>query len=143
MKRPLVAVVSCYTFGLLLGVLLQPPLAALFAVSFFVLVLVLVLDKFRPFFLGVLLALAGWTNLVFHTATLAPDNLNTLLGNADAIVTVRGVLAETPHLKITVRDGQETERSVANVRVTGLLRGESWQPASGDIIVTTPNPLPD
>ena len=142
MKRPLVAVVSCYTFGLLLGVLSQPPLPALFAVSFPVLVLVLVLGKFRPFFLGVLLALAGWTNLILHTAILSPDDLHALLGDAEAIVTVRGTLSETPHLKIAVRDGQETERSVANVRVTGLLRGESWQPASGDIIVTTPSPLP-
>ena len=39
MKRPLVAVVSCYTVGLLLGEVFQPPLMALFAVSFIVLAL--------------------------------------------------------------------------------------------------------
>ena len=143
MKRPLVAVVSCYTFGLLLGVFFQPLPATLFSVSLPVLALVFILKKFRPFFLGVLLALAGWTNLILHTAILSPDDLRALLGNADAIVTVRGALAETPHLKIAVRDGQETEHSLAKVRVTGLLRGESWQPASGEIIVTTPNPLPE
>ena len=143
MKRPLVAVVSCYTFGLLLGAMFQLPPVVLFSVSFFVLVLVLVLEKFRLFLLGVLLALAGWTNLIFHTAVLSPDDLRARLGSTDAIVTVRGALAETPHLKIAVRDGQETERSVAKVRVTGLLLGERWQPASGDIIVTTPNPLPE
>ena len=49
MKRPLVAVVSCYAAGLLLAEIFQPPLAALFAVSFFVLVLALVLKNFARF----------------------------------------------------------------------------------------------
>ena len=55
-----------------------------------------------------------------------------------AIVTVRGTLIETPHLRITERDGQQTERSVAQVRVTALCRNANWQPAAGSIIVTTP-----
>ncbi len=54
---------------------------------------------------------------------------------------MRGTLVETPHLKIIERDEQETEHSLAKVRVTELRRGEDWQPASGSIIVTTPNPL--
>jgi hypothetical protein len=49
MKRPLVAVVSCYAAGLLLAEIFQPPLAALFFPHLFVLVLALVLKKFRPF----------------------------------------------------------------------------------------------
>jgi len=40
MKRPLVAVVSCYTIGLLLGEAFQPPLTAFFAISFFILALI-------------------------------------------------------------------------------------------------------
>jgi competence protein ComEC len=142
MKRPLVAVVSCYTIGLLLGVVIQPPLPVLFSISFFVLLAALVLEKYRPFFLGALLALAGWTNLASRTSVVSSNDLRTLIGQDTAIVTVRGALAETPHLKIAVRDGREIERSLAKVRVTGLLRGEQWQPASGEIMVTTPSPLP-
>ena len=59
-----------------------------------------------------------------------------------AIVSVRGTLLETPHIKIVERDDQETEHSLARVRVTELRRGENWQPAAGEIIVTTPEPLP-
>jgi ComEC/Rec2-related protein len=154
MKRPLVAVVSCYTVGLLLGEVFHPPLTALFAVSFIVLALaclaeaftprrVLILKKLRPFLIWPLLALAGWTNLASRTAVVSPDDLRTLIGNDAAIVTARGVLIETPHLKIIERDDQEIEHSLAKVQVTELRRGENWQPASGAIIVTTPNPLPE
>jgi ComEC/Rec2-related protein len=141
MKRPLAAVVSCYAIGLLLAGIFQPPLTALFAAAFVLLALVLVLEKLRPFLIWPLLALAGWTNLASRTAVVSPDDLRALIGNDAAIVSVRGNLIETPHLKIAERDGQETEHSLAKVRVTELRRGETWQPASGSIIVTTPNPL--
>jgi competence protein ComEC len=141
MKRPLVAVVSCYAIGLLLAIIFQPPLAALFAISFLVLVLALVFEKIRPFLIWPLLALIGWTNLASRTAVISPNDLRTLIGNDAAIVAVRGTLIETPHLKIVERDEQETEHSLAKVRVAEIRRGENWQPASGTIIVTTPNPL--
>jgi hypothetical protein len=98
MKRPLVAVVSCYVSGLLLAALFRPPLAVPFAVSFLVLVLVLVLKKLRPWLIWPLLALVGWTNLASRTAVLSPNDLRTLLGNDAAIVSVRGNLVETPHI---------------------------------------------
>jgi ComEC/Rec2-related protein len=141
MKRPLVAVVSCYAIGLLSGEAFQPPLTALFATAFVLLVLVLVLEKFRPFLIWPLLALAGWTNIASRTAVVSPNDLRALIGNDAAIVTVRGALIETPHVKIVERNGQETEHSLAKVRVAGLRSGEIWQLASGSIIVTTPNPL--
>jgi ComEC/Rec2-related protein len=142
MKRPLVAVVSCYTVGLLLGEAFEPPLTALFAVTFVVLVAALVLGKFRPQLIWLLLALAGWINVASRTAIVSPADLRALIGNDATIVTVQGSLIETPHIKIVERDGQETEHSLAQVQVTGLCRGENWQPASGSIIVTTPSPLP-
>jgi len=140
-KRPLVAVVSCYVIGLLLAALAQPPLVAIFVSSFLVLVLVLVFAKLRRWLIWPLLALVGWTNLASRTAVLSPNDLRTLLGHDAAIVTVRGKLVETPHIKIVERDDQETERSVAEVRVTGLRRDENWQSANGDIVVTTPGTL--
>jgi ComEC/Rec2-related protein len=143
MKRPLVAVVSCYTIGLLLGEAFQPPLTAFFAISFFILALILALKKFRPFLIWPLLALVGWTNFTSRTAVVSSNDLRALIGDEAAIVTVRGALTETPHLKIAERDEQETEHSLAKVRVVALRRGENWQPASGSIIVSTPNPLPE
>jgi Domain of unknown function (DUF4131) len=139
MNRPFVAVVLFYAVGLLLGKWLQPPLAALFAVSFFI--LVLILKKFRPFLIYPLLVLVGWTNLIFHTAIISPNDLRSLIGDEPAIVTLRGILTETPRIKIVERDDQEIEHSLAEIKVTEICRNENWQPALGEIIVSTPSGL--
>ena len=143
MKRPLIAVVSCYVAGLLLAGIFQPSPGALFAVAFVVLASALVLEKFRPWLIWPLIVLIGWTNLVSRTAVVSPNDLRALLGNDAAIVTVRGILLETPHVKIVERDGQETEHSLAQVRVAELRRGENWQPTAGEIMVATPGTLSD
>jgi ComEC/Rec2-related protein len=142
MKRPLAAVVFFYVIGLLLAEMFQPPLAALFAVSFFVLALALVFEKFRLILICLLLALAGWTNLVFHTAIISPDDLRNLIGGETQIAAVRGILTQTPQLKISARNGEQSEYSLAQVRVTEIRRSDNWQPALGQIIVSTPNTLP-
>ena len=141
MKRPLVAVVSCYVIGLLLAGIFQPAPGVLFAIAFVVLAFALVLKKFRPWLIWPLIALIGWTNLVSRTAVVSPDDLRALLGNDAALVTVRGVLLETPHVKIVERDEQETEHSLAQVRVAELRRGDNWQSAADEIIVATPGTL--
>jgi ComEC/Rec2-related protein len=140
-KRPLVSVVSWYVVGLLLAELFQLSLGVLFGVSFFILVLVLVLGKRRPWLIWPLIGIAGWTNLATRTAVVSPDDLRRLLGSDAAIVSVRGTLLETPHVKIAERDDREMEHSLARVRVAELDREESWQPAAGNIIVTTPDTL--
>src|ERR1700734_212002 len=120
MKRPFVPVVSFYVFGLLLATFLQLPFAALLGVSFLVFILFFPCKKFRPFLLCVLLALAGWTNLVFHTAILSPNDLRHVVGNRTEIATVRGVLTQTPQLKISEFHGEETEHSQAQLRVSEI-----------------------
>jgi competence protein ComEC len=140
-KRPLVSVVSWYVVGLLLAELFQLSLGVLFAVSLFTLVLVLILGKLRPWLIWPLIAVAGWTNLATRTAVVSPNDLRRLLGNEAAIVSVRGTLLETPHIKIVERNDLEMERSLARMRVTELGRGENWQPAAGEMIVTTPGTL--
>lgn len=140
MKRPFVPVVSLYAAGLLLAEFFQPPLTALFAVSFFVLLLLFIFKKFRPFLLCALLTLAGWTNLVFHIAILSPNDLRRVVGTGTEIATVRGVLAQTPQIKISERHGAETEHSLAQVRVSEIRGDDDWQPASGTIVVSTPGP---
>jgi ComEC/Rec2-related protein len=142
MKRPLAVVVSFYAIGLLLAEIFQPPLAVLFFVSLFVLIFALVLKKFRPILICLLLALTGWTNLVFHTAIISPDDLRNSIGDKTEIAAVCGILIETPQIKITERDGGQTEHSLAQVRATEIRHDENWQPALGKIIVSTPNELP-
>jgi len=141
MKRPLVAVVSCYVAGLLLAEIFRPPLVAPFAAAFVLLILALFLPRFRPGLVCLLVAFTGWANLAGRMAIVSPDDLRTVLGNEAALVAVRGTLTETPHLKISMRDDQQSERSLAQVRVTALRRSTDWEPAAGLIIVTTPGVL--
>ena len=143
MRRPLVAVVSCYTIGLLLGMLFQLPLIALYCTAFALLALACARKKFRPYLIWPLLALAGWTNFSCRTATISPNDLRSLIGSNDAIVSVRGTLPETPHLKMSERNDREIDHVLAKVQVTAIRRGNDWQPATGEIIVNTPGELPE
>jgi hypothetical protein len=59
MKRPLVAVVSCYAGGLLFAEIFKSPIVALFATAFILLAVALVRNKPRPFLIWPLLVLAG------------------------------------------------------------------------------------
>jgi competence protein ComEC len=142
MNRPLVVVVSFYALGILLAQFFQPPLVALFAISFSVLVLALVLEKFRGVLIWLLLVLAGGTNLIFHTAIISPNDLRNLIGNETKIISVRGTMLETPHIKIVERGDESHEHSLAQISVTEICRNENWQSALGKIIVSTPNELP-
>ncbi|HVU28346.1 MAG TPA: ComEC/Rec2 family competence protein [Verrucomicrobiae bacterium] len=142
MKRPLAAVVSCYAAGLFFGNFFTPPLTALFPISFLIFALAILLKKFRPYLLCVLLALAGWTNLVFHTAIISPNDLRTLIGGEAKIVSVRGVLTRAPQIKITERNGEESEHSVTQVQVSEIRFENNWRSALGEILVSTSAPLP-
>ncbi|MEJ0088911.1 MAG: ComEC/Rec2 family competence protein [Limisphaerales bacterium] len=141
MKYPLVAVVICYAAGLLVADSYRPPLTVLFASSFLILAAALFLKKFRPLLIWLLLVLAGWTNLAVHQAVISPNDLRTLVGNETALVTLRGMLAETPSLRIYEHDGEKAERTLVQLHVSELRRAGNWEPAVGSIIVTTPNAL--
>lgn len=143
MKRPLVPVALCYAAGLLLAAAFQPPLVLLFAVAFALVGAAVGVSQARPWMLGAVLVVAGWTNLVTRTAVVSPHDLRDILGDSAAYVTVRGTLQETPNLRIFVRDEQESFRTIAQLHVTALNYGTNWQPAAGRIVVTTIGELPE
>jgi len=143
LNRPLVAVAGAYIAGMWLAQWFHPPLVALLVILIFVLTLILTFRNYRGFLFWPLLALAGWANFAARTAVLSPVDLRVLLGSEPAMVTVRGALAETPRLKILQREDQERWRSVALVRVREIRRTHEpgFQPAAGEVLVTTPDVL--
>ena len=142
MGRPFVAIIIAYVAGLLGAQVCQLPLAFLFATAFALLLATLFVRPWRPVLIWPLLALAGWTNYAINTAILSPNDLRVLLGQEPAIATVRGELLESPRLKIRIQDSVEKWRGVARVKVSAIRRDEHWQPATGTVLVNTPN-LPD
>ena len=141
MKRPLAAVVLAYAAGLLFAQFLHPPVAALFGSALLVLVLVLVLEKFRPLLIWPLLVLTGWTNLACRTEIISPDDLRTQFRDESALVTVRGEMAESPRLGVFERNGEKVWHSLVTIHVREIRRAENFLPAAGDLLVTTPGIL--
>ena len=142
MGRPFVAIIIAYVAGLLGAQVCQLPLTFLFATAFALLLATLFVRPWRSVLIWALLALTGWTNYAINTAILSPNDLRVLLGQAPAIATVRGELLETPRLTIRIQDSVEKWRGVARVKVSAIRRDDHWQPATGTLLVNTPN-LPD
>ncbi|TAL01990.1 MAG: DUF4131 domain-containing protein, partial [Verrucomicrobia bacterium] len=140
MKHPLGNVALFYAGGLLLAEFLQPPLVILLSVTLAIAVAAILLSRWRSFLLGPLLILIGWTNLVSRTAVISPHDLRLILDKPD-IVTVRGVLTETPTQRVFVRDEEESWRTLARIRVTEISRRGKSQTAFGLIATVTPEIL--
>jgi hypothetical protein len=142
MKRPLAAVVSFYAAGLLLAEFVQPPLPALFSLTFALLAFAIFFFRIRSWLIWPLLLLVGWVNLNCRTAVLSPQDLRVKLSDAPEQVIVRGKLCETPSQRLYVRDETESWRTLARLDVTALACGTNWQAARGQIMVTTTGSLP-
>lgn len=142
MKRPLLPVALCYVGGLLLAEAVQPPLLFLFVGAFSLLLLACCWARARGLLLWPLLVLVGWTNLVSRTAVLSPHDLRLIIGPEPVLATVRGTLEETPSLRVYEQGDRETSRTLVPLSITALARGETWQPASGRVMVTTKGSLP-
>ncbi len=143
MRRPLVVVALCYGVGLLLGDFCQPSLPALFVAAFAVLAVALLCPRLRALLLWPLVFLVGWTDLVYHSTVISPRDLRRLVGEAPALVTVRGWLCTTPSLRVYALGQEEVVRTRAEVEVASLQFGTNWQPAVGRVTVATPGPVPD
>ena len=142
MKRPLGLVTLSYGGGLVLGEFFQPSLAVLFPLSLGLAGTALGSTRLRPYLIWPLLVLAGWINLVRHTVVVSPRDLRATQGETAALATVRGTLIETPGLRIWIRDGTESFRTLAQLQINQLRVGARWQPADGRIVVTTAGILP-
>jgi ComEC/Rec2-related protein len=144
MKRPFVVVALVYGGGLVLAEVVQPSLGALFSATLLFALLALFAGSVRFLLIWPLVFFAGWTNLVWRTAVVSPNDLRVTQGDSVEIVTLQGVLCETPSARIFIRDEKEVQRTLATVHVTRMLRkGTNWQAAFGKILVTTPAILSD
>ena len=144
MKRPLGIVALLYGCGLAMGEISQPPLTLLFFISLAVAAVALLVPKLRASLLWPLVLLAGWTNLTWRTAVLSPHDLRALQGDVAELTAVRGELAGTPSQRppaYTLPAAVQKWHTLAQVRVTGLRKGSRWQPATGQIAVSTPGVL--
>jgi len=142
MKRPLVLIACLYVAGILIARFVFRAPFPLLAGAGGLALIALVWSRARTILLYPLILLAGAANLGLHTAILSPHDLRRLLGDQPEIVAVRGTLRETPSLRVYEHDEKESWRTRAQIEVIALRpNGQHWQPASGQIVVTTPGML--
>ncbi|HXP59906.1 MAG TPA: ComEC/Rec2 family competence protein [Dongiaceae bacterium] len=142
MKQPLFPAALLFAGGILAGAVAPVSPWMLLGVCLGLAAVTLAWGRARAVLLGLLVFLAGWTNLGFHTVVLSPNDLRRILGDQPAIVSVRGTLRETPALRARGRWERESWRATTQVEVTALSTNhQPWQPAAGRIVVSTPGTL--
>src|SRR3954467_15962035 len=99
MKRPLLSAGLLYVTGILIGNFVSVPLAILLSISIAVAIAAIIWTNARTYLLYPLILLTAWTGYAFHTAVISPHDLRRVLGASPEIVTVRGVLSETPTMR--------------------------------------------
>jgi ComEC/Rec2-related protein len=142
MKRPLLPVACLLIGGILCGEWVRPALPLLFGVSFAVVAGALAWERARPWLLGLLLFLTGWTDACWHSAILSPHDLRLFLDQKARFVTLRGVIQSPPSQRIFERDQRELWHSSALIEAQEILSDGIWQPAAGRVIAGTPGILP-
>ncbi len=89
-----------------------------------------------------LIALGGWTNYTCQTAVLSPYDLRRIVGVEPKLATVRGVITETPSLRVYELGESPAWRTLARIEVSAVrLDKGDWQPAVGRIAAATPGTL--
>jgi competence protein ComEC len=140
--RPLPGVVLWYAVGLWLGDQWPVPLPWLFLPAFLLLPLCLRGGWLGAAFLGCLLVLTGWINIVRHNAVLAPHDLRAQLRPEPHLVAIRGRLHTPPTMRGMESD-PERSRSFAIVDSTAIRLDHDWMSACGRVwVVTRGQPQP-
>jgi competence protein ComEC len=142
MKRPLLPVACLLIGGILCGELARPSLPLLFGTSFTVAGAALAWNRGRPWLLGLLLVLTGWTGACWHSAILSRHDLRVLLDERPRFVTLRGAIQAPPSQRIFERDQREFWHSSALIQVEEIVSNGVWQPAAGRVVAGTPGILP-
>ena len=94
----------------------------------------------QGFALGISLALFGAGALAYQSTQwpLDPEDLRWRLDGSGELGQVRGILAETPSVRLSERKGQWVERTVVRLEVTGWRpQDKPWEPASGQVLVSS------
>lgn len=141
MKRPLGSVALLFVAGILLGRWIQMSPEPLFAVSFSLVVPALIWPRARLWALSLFLICAGWTDLVWHTAVISPNDVRTLAGNDTQSAVVRGTLHAAPVPRIFEWQGREQWHSSVEIDLREIRIQERWEPAVGKIVAFAPGIL--
>jgi ComEC/Rec2-related protein len=144
MARPLVPIALVYAAGLLAGRFLPIPPWPLFATASLLVIFALAASRFRAALLLPSVFFVAWTGFSLHTSLLSPFDIRRLCPPSAQLVTIRGELVETPAQRIYQRNGAESSKTFARIKVRSLRRdgSDAFQSAVGLIQATRPGSSP-
>jgi competence protein ComEC len=143
-RRPLAVCLIFYVAGLSLEAWLHWPWPGLFVVaSLATLGACFLRSPHNAACLILALAATGATQLALQRSPSSPHDLRRRVGDEAQIVTVRGELLRTPEFAAATTVPRRRARTRAELRVTALATHGLWQPALGQILVSTPHALED
>lgn len=143
MRRPLLLPAGLFMAGVVAEEFLGGPWEWLLAAVALALGCAVASPAKRIIALAVGLFLTGWLNYAVHQSAYRPHDLRRWVGANAELVTLRGEIAETPALRLTERQGQWAGHTTVRVTVSARQRDRGgWQPAAGDVMVTTKGALP-
>lgn len=142
MKQPLLLPATLLAAGVAMQEFFGGRIAWLFLIAAVVLVLAAVVPRLRQAALVAACLLVGWLGYAVRQTPVAAYDLRRLVGTNVELVTLRGVIVETPTLRLVERRGGLAGRTMVTVMVQALRRGGEWLPAAGGVAVSTPGPLP-
>ena len=143
MKYPFVIVALCIGGGIVLADLLPLPLSWLFVAAFSMVLSASLSPRARPWLIWPGLTLVGMTGQQFHQTALSPDDLRAVVGHETRYTSVRGLLRETPYLRVYEHGDEQTWRTIAIIETSSLeLNDTTWKPVQGDVVVSTAGVLP-
>ena len=142
MKRPLLWVASLFAAGVLAGDFVPVRYDALLMITLGLGAGAIVWGRGRVFLIYPFTFLSGWAGLAVHTAVLSPNDLRRVLPAEPELVEVRGVLSQTPSLRLA-DDGQKSLwHTMARLQVSAIrIHRGVWKPAFGRMAVSTPAAL--
>jgi competence protein ComEC len=143
MRRPLLPVALLLILGILLGEYAQPSLAALFGAGFAAAGAALVWERGRPWLLGLLLVLTGWTDACRHSAIFSGNDLRVVAGGEARLVALRGRIMAPPSQRIYERDRRETWHTSALIEAEEMESDGVRQAVTGRVVAGTPGVLPE
>ena len=141
MKRPLLPVALLFVAGILIAEKIRLPLTVLFAASLVMAIAGLAWSKSRPWLLGFLIALTGWTDAAWHSAILAPCDLRVTQGDNVSETGLRGCIRAPPAQRVFELGRRELWHSSAFIDASEISQHGAWQPVSGKVIATVAGAL--
>jgi competence protein ComEC len=143
MQQPLLWVAVSFALGILAANAVSVPIIYLLLPALALALAALVWARGRLWLLCPLCFIAGAVSFTARTAIIAPDDLRTILGDEPREAAVRGTLVDTPSQRVFERDGTERWRTLARIEVDAICLNQEWGSACGEVIVTTPDILPN